>query len=197
LDTSFVIASKAIGMNKKLSKSPQRHTFQAEGYIKRCEEKGEEPREDYINLYKSARQQDEENMVNPEWQKDNMEYDLRSTDWILEKVRASDSYAQNLYAAMCNNDFVKREMWPILKDQRWSCSWRHAGGIIADMQQKGDYIDWYCSGMGGFATYDLKEGEEYMSRKQYVPESQVTEEIEIDLNRLGWIVVKYDDAKDI
>jgi len=184
-------------MNKKLSKSPERHTFQAEAYVARCEEKGEEPREDYLNLYKSARQQDEENMINPEWQKDNMEYDLRSTDWILEKVRASDSYAQNLYAAMCNNDFVKREMWPILKDQRWSCSWRHAGGIVADMLGKGDYIDWYCSGMGGFATYDLQEGEEYMSRKQYVPESQVTEEIEIDLNRLGWIVVKYDDAKDI
>jgi len=184
-------------MNKKLSKSPERHTFLAEAYVARCEEKGEEPREDYLNLYKSARQQDEENMVNPEWQKDNMEYDLRSTDWILEKVRASDSYAQNLYAAMCNNDFVKREMWPILKDQRWSCSWRHAGGIVADMLGKGDYIDWYCSGMGGVATYDLQEGEEYMSRKQYVPESQVTEEIEIDLNRLGWIVVKYDDAKDI
>jgi hypothetical protein len=184
-------------MNKKPSKSPQRHTFQAEGYVKRCEEKGEEPNEDYLNLFKTFRQQDEENMVNPEWQKDNMEYDLRSTDWILEKVRTSDSYAQNLYAAMCNNEFVKREMWPILKDQRWSCSWRHAGGIIADMQQKGDYIDWYCSGMGGVATHDLKEGEEFMSRKQYVPESQVTEEIEIDLNRLGWIVVKYDDAKDI
>jgi hypothetical protein len=43
----------------KISKSPERHTFQAEGYIKRCEEDGKEPREDYLNLYKSARQQDE------------------------------------------------------------------------------------------------------------------------------------------
>ena len=172
-----------------ISKSPERYTFQADAYVKRCEEANEEPSEAYLDLYKSARQQDEENMVDPDWQKDNLEYDLRSTDWILEKVRASQSYAQNLYAAMCNNDFTKREMWPILKEQKWSCSWRHAGGIIADMRQKGDYIDWYCSGMGGLATYDVAEGDAYMSKMKYVPESVVTEEIEIDLNRLGWIVV--------
>jgi hypothetical protein len=100
---------------------------------------------------------------------------------------------------MCNNDFTKREMWPILKEEKWSCSWRYAGGIIADMQQKGDYIDWYCSGMGGLnQEYDAKEtNEHWQKRTGYVPESVVTDEIESDLNRLGWIVVKYDDTKDI
>ena len=180
----------------KISKSPERHTFQSDNYVKRCEEEGKEPSDDYLDLFKSARQQDEENMIDPKWQKDNMEYDLRSTEWILKKVRASDSYAQNLYAAMCNNDFVKREMWPILKDQRWSRSWRSAGGIIADMREQGDYIDWYCSGMGGVATYDVTEGDAYMSKMKYVPESVVTEEIENDLYKLGWLVVKYDDTKD-
>ena len=48
---------------KKISSSPDRHTFQAENYVKRCEEKGEEPSEDYLNLYKSAKQQDTENMI--------------------------------------------------------------------------------------------------------------------------------------
>jgi hypothetical protein len=178
-----------------ISKSPERHTFQAEGYIKRCKEKGEEPREDYLNLYKSARQQDDENMVDPKWQKDNLEYDLRSTEWILEKARASDSYAQNIYAALCNNDFIKRDLWPILKDQRWSCSWRHAGGIVADMRQEGDYIDWYCSGMGGLnQEYDSKEtNEQWQKRTGYMPEGIVTEEIEADLNKLGWYVVPYKD----
>lgn len=178
----------------KVSTSPDRHTFQADGYLKRCKEEGKEPNEDYLNLYKSAREQDEENMVNPEWQKDNMEYDLRSTDWILEKVRASDSYAQNLYAAMCNNDFVKREMWPILKDQRWSCSWRHAGGIIADMRQEGDYIDWYCSGIRNDGYQDDLDT---ITPDRYVSESVVTDEIESDLYKLGWLVVKYDDTKDV
>jgi hypothetical protein len=186
----------------KVSKSPQRYTFQADAYVKRCEEEGSEPREDYLNLYKSARQQDEENMLDPNWQKDNLEYDLRSTDWILEKVRNSESYAQNLYAAICNNDFVKAEMWPLLRmdpdKDLWSASWRSAGGIVADMRQEGDYIDWYCSGSGGLnREYEGKEtNEEWQKRTGYVPESVVTEEIEKDLYKLGWVVVKYDDAKD-
>ena len=96
----------------EISKSSERHTFQKEGYVKRCEEKGEEPNPDYLDMYKSWRQQDDENMIDPNWQKDNLEYDLRSTEWILEKARGDEIYAQNLYAALCNNDFTKREMWP-------------------------------------------------------------------------------------
>ena len=54
-------------------------------------------------------------------------------------------------------------------------------------------MDYYCSGMGGFATYDLKEGEEYMAEKKYVPEGEVTEEILNDLDKLGWFPVPYKD----
>lgn len=182
----------------KVSKSPDRHTFQAQGYVKRCEEKGEEPREDYLNLYKSARQQDDENMVDPNWQKDNMEYDLRSTEWILEKVRGDIVYAQQLYAAMCNNDFQKLDVIPILKDQRWSCSWRHAGGIVADMRQEGDYIDWYCSGIRDTTAispeeFNMLSEEQKLAIKEserFVPEMVVTDEIREDLKKLGWIVVQ-------
>jgi hypothetical protein len=175
----------------KISKSPERHTFQEEGYIKRCEEEGKEPSEDYLNLYKSYRQQDEEKMVDPEWQKDNMEYDLRSTNWILEKVRTSDVYAQNLYAAICNNDFQKLEVIPILKNQTWSASWRSAGGIIADMREEGDYIDWYCSGIRNDAGYDPDINIAFPNG--YVPEKVVTDEIRADLKQLGWIVVDQND----
>lgn len=171
----------------KISKSPKRHTFQEEGYIKRCEEKGEEPNPDYVNLYKTWREHDEENLVDPKWQKDNMEYDLRTCEAILKKVRDSDTYAQNLYAAMCNMQFQQIEVWPILKNERWSCSWRHAGGIIADMQEKGDYIDWYCSGIGGGLT--MKDGRP----EGYVPEGVVTEEIKADLKELGWVPMEWED----
>ena len=173
-----------------ISKSPERHTFQADNYVKRCEEEGKEPSEDYLELFKSARQQDEENMVDPKWQKNNMEYDLRSTDWILARVRESDAYAQNLYAAICNNDFCKREMWPILKEEYWSASWRHAGGIIADMREQGDYIDWYCSGIG---NNDTGYGLDHRRANGYVPESVVTEEIKDDLYKLGWLVIESKD----
>ena len=181
-----------------ISKSPERNTFQKEGAIKRAEEKGEEPNQAYVDMWDQIKIDEANKIHDPKWQKDNMEYDLRSTDWILEKVRNNDNYAQNLYAAMCNNDFIKREMWPILKDQRWSCSWRHSGGIIADMQEKGDYIDWYCSGIGnkerGFGL-DGHEPTPDPDGRDYVPESVVTEEIENDLYTLGWLVVKYKDEE--
>jgi len=180
-----------------ISKSPNRHTFQADNYVKRCEEEGTEPREDYLDVYKSARQQDAERIVDPEWQKDNLEYDLRSTEWILEKTRSSDSYAQNLYASLCNNDFQRLEMWPILTDKKWHCSWRYAGGIIADMREAGDYIDWYCSGIGGLGGYDVDDNEADLARKKYVPEGQVTEEIATDLHKLGWVVVTESDNFDL
>ena len=124
----------------------------------------------------------------PQWYEYNLEADLRTTDWILEKVRADELYAQNLYAAMCNNDFIKREMWPILKDQKWSCSWRYAGGIVAHMRQEGDYIDWYCSGIRN--DYDDEKENKLAGGRNYAPESVVTEEIENDLYKLGWLVVK-------
>jgi hypothetical protein len=168
-----------ININMPVSKSPDRHTFQAEAYVKRCKEKGEEPSEDYLDLYKSAKQRDEDNIADAEWQKNNMEYDLRSTDWILEKVRASKSYAQNLYAAICNNDFQKLEVMPILKNQTWSASWRSAGGIVAHMRQEGDYMDWYCSGIREIDA----------PSNGYVSEMVVTDEIREDLKRLGWAVI--------
>lgn len=169
---------------KKVNSSPERHTFQKEGYIKRCEEEGKLPNPEYVEMYKKWRDQEAMEILDPEWQKDNMEYDLRSTSWICDKVKASDNYAQNLYAAMCNMQFVKLDVMPILKDQRWSCSWRSAGGIVADMQEKGDYIDWYCSGI---------QNDEEVKTSDYVPEGVVTDEIREDLKRLGWAAVEWED----
>ena len=174
----------------KVSSSPERHTFQLEAAKERAAEDGKEVPEYYEKFWKSAKEQDEENLVDPEWQKDNMEYDLRSSEWMCAKVQASDTYAQNLYAAMCNMQFVKLDILPILKNQRWSASWRYAGGIIADMQEKGDYIDWYCSGIGdGLGNGDAT------GVKGYVPEGTVTDEIKMDLQQLGWVPVKWDDEE--
>jgi hypothetical protein len=86
--------------------------------------------------------------------------------------------------------FVPLKVVPILKDQRWSCSWRHSGGIIADMQEKGDYIEWYCSGIG---NDDAGYGLDARLATGYVPEGQVTEEIEEDLKKLGWVAVEWEE----
>lgn len=143
-----------------------------------------------LDLWKTDAEIKEENLKNLEWQKNNLEYDLLSADWILEKVRNSDTYAQNLYAALCNNDFIKNEVWPILKEDTWGCSWRYAGGMIADMQEKGDYMDWYCSGIGAGLGNGDKDGS-----KKYVSESIVTDEIKDDLLKLGWLVRKYNESE--
>jgi len=115
----------------------------------------------------------------PEWQKNNLEYDLRSSEYIVEKCK-NKAYAQNIYAALCNNEFQRNDVMPILKGETWSCSWRYAGGIVADLCEEGDYMDWYCSGI----RHD--DGD---LTKDYVPESVVTDEIKEDLFKLGWIVV--------
>ena len=80
----------------RIAKSPKRFSFQKEGYIKRCEESGKEPNPDYLELFKTWDQQKSELEADPKWQQDNLEYDLRSTKWICDKVKASDAYAQNL-----------------------------------------------------------------------------------------------------
>jgi hypothetical protein len=182
-----------------MNKSPERHTFQAGNYIKRCEETGEVPSEDYLAIFQDAKARDLAHEADLKWQENNLEYDLRSTKWICDKVKAREEYAQNLYAALCNNDFQKLEVWPLLKGQTYSCSWRYAGGIVADMQEKGDYIDWYCSGIrGGDVLDDAELTDEQRARiewydKHFVGESVVTDEICEDLKKLGWKVIEKED----
>jgi hypothetical protein len=185
----------------KISRSPERHTFQKEQYIERMKEKDEAVNEDYLAMYDSYAEQHEAKFQDPASRIENMEYDLLTTEWILEKVRESDVYAQNLYASMCNRDFIKHAVIPILKNQRWSCSWRYAGGIIADMRQEGDYIDWYCSGIRGdrlsteeFEKLSLEQQARAKEYDAYVGEGVVTDEIQKDLFRLGWVV--QDDEAD-
>ena len=177
----------------KISKSPERMTFQQESSKQKLEDptSTEEQRANaqaYLDMWAKWRAEAEAQEITPNWQKDNMEYDLRTCEPMLNKVRNSDTYAQNLYAAMCNRQFQKLEVIPVLKDERWSASWRHAGGIIADMRMQGDYIDWYCSGIGdGLGNGDLD------GNKGYVSESVVTDEIREDLKQLGWIVLDQED----
>jgi hypothetical protein len=86
-----------------------------------------------------------------------LEYELRTSDYIHNKCVASDEYCRNLYAALCNNDFIK-------DGKTCGYSWRYAGGIIANILEKGDYIDWYCSGWEGY----------------------ITDEVRKDITKLGW-----------
>jgi hypothetical protein len=175
-DFATVVMTK--DRSTKPSTSPERDDFA----------KSLEDDDQRLNFLQSMSEMKKQQESDPEWQKDNLEWDLRTSVKMVGCVRDSEIYAQNLYAAMCNREFQRNDTWPRLTDQVWSCSWRYAGGIVADMRGEGDYMDWYCSGIRGGASYDddIPAG--------LVDEGVVTDEIRADLFDLGWLVI--DDAKD-
>lgn len=80
-------------------------------------------------------------------------------------IRRSRKKALNVYQALTN---IK---WRRIKDGKiYSCSWRHAGGLISKLRDKNEtYLDYYCSGQ----------------------ESDVTEEFETYMKRKGWEKLPY------
>ena len=126
-----------------------------------------------------------------------MQFDLAeeiaNTPELVTKIKIRDDYAHNLYAAFCNMQWQKTEVMPILSDELWSVSWRSAGGIIAELREHGDYLDWYCSGMGGLSWYETVDEGQWMADKKFVPETTITDEIREDLRQLGWHPVPWDD----
>lgn len=164
---------------KPILSSPDRHTFQQEQHRQRRQGVLQPIVDDeFMSLMAEIRENHRRRFDDPARRENNMEWDLVNTGWIVSKVRDSDSYAQNLYAAMCNCEFIRNEVWQQLKGEPgWHCSWRYAGGIIADLRKQGDYIDWYCSGI------------RWSDENGYVSEGTVTAEIREDLLKLGWVVV--------
>jgi hypothetical protein len=79
-------------------------------------------------------------------------------------------------------------VFPILKEELWYCSWRSSGRIVAEIRGEGDYLSWYCSGMG----WGLGNGDPD-GIYGYVSEGAVTDEIKQDLKTLGWHPVPWED----
>lgn len=89
---------------------------------------------------------------------------LKENETILELVK-DDEFAQELYAAMCNMQWVKNGI-------HWGCTWRSSGGIVAELRNQGEnYMDFYCSGNEGF----------------------VSERVRNVLGELGWEPKEYED----
>jgi hypothetical protein len=179
-----------------LRSSPSNYEFLLDN-LNRQKEQGELTDEDYnlrLKYYTDEEITTVQRESDPKWAENNLEYDLRTVDWVAEKC-LDRVYAQNLYAALCNNEFIKNEVWTILLDKSWSCSWRYAGGIVANIRQEGDYIDWYCTGSYNtpldqveLIQLNLEEQMIYKESQAYVGEGCVTDEIRQDLFKLGWIV---------
>lgn len=150
-------------------------------YLDRCARSGEDPNPNYMEYFEKFDDFHARRFDTEEQRENNLEWDMMTTVWFTYKVQDSTQYAQNLYAALCNNEFQKIDLMPILKNETWGCSWRSAGGIVAEILGMGDYMDWYCSGIMSDPVDYEKTG--------YVAEGVVTDEILEDLNRLGWRVI--------
>lgn len=154
-------------------------------YIRRQPQLGRPVSDEFLTILDVIHDHHRHRWDDPRSRENSMEWDMLQADWLVAKVRGSDVYAQNLYAAMCNREFIQNDVWAQLRGEpRWRCSWRSAGGIISDMRKEGDYMDWYCSGM---------RHEDGSEQDQYVGEGTVTDEIRADLLRLGWTVLDEDE----
>ena len=91
-----------------------------------------------------------------------LERDLLRSDRLRALVR-SRLFATLLYSALCNTIWRKDVGGPV-----WSCSWRHAGAVVANLRGEGDYLDWYCS-MG---------------------EGLVDEQVMAEIEAIGWKLVE-------
>jgi hypothetical protein len=61
-------------------------------------------------------------------------------DALGDAMRASDEICSQVWSALANI------IWTHSSGEEFSCSFRYAGGLIAEIVDKGTYMDWYCSG---------------------------------------------------
>jgi hypothetical protein len=125
-----------------------------------------------------------------------LEEDIWQSKEILHKIKTRKDYAQNVYAALCNMRWQPLDVMPILKDEYWTCSWRYAGGIVANFRKSvsvEDYMDWYCSGIQDFSG---DEADPRFVGGGYVAEGVVTDEIREDFETMGWTPSPWPEDKD-
>ncbi len=87
---------------------------------------------------------------------------LKTQPAILAEVRKDPDFLYDLYAALCNTEWVrvsgqtKEEFIEVLEAATYSVSWRTAGAICAEIynliypdKETKDYLDYYCAGSEG------------------------------------------------
>lgn len=83
----------------------------------------------------------------------NLEEQLYKSEEITKLVQSDETFATELYSALCNIDWVKEGIV-------WNTSWRSAGGIVSNIkhgyddegEQLSDYLDYYLSGNEGVVS---------------------------------------------
>ena len=118
-------------------------------------------------------------------QKPDLEKDLYGSNYIMEKSFRNQDYCQNIYAALCNNSYIKADVLSILAAEHWHCSWRYAGGIAAGLHDGTTY-----DGQNDYMMFYLMKDFDGSNYSQWVSEGTVTDEIRDDFKRIGWYLVE-------
>lgn len=133
-------------------------------------------RDGWIEELKVQKETPEEDSARRQATRDSEEraYDAFVTDLahLAPRMREDEKFAQEVYAAMCNMQWVKG-------DHVFSVSWRSAGGLVASFRDpKETYLDWYCSGI---------------TREGAVGEGTVTDRVQDALGAFGWAPKEWDE----
>lgn len=116
-----------------------------------------------------------------------LELELKDNAAVCQRIADNEVFAQHVYAALCNQQFYPQGE-PQTEDTVFSCTWRYAGEVIANIRNhyyhepqntgiEEDYLHWYCSGMG-FLDGAVEEG-------------VVTDEVRQVFHEMGWDIVAY------
>lgn len=87
---------------------------------------------------------------------------LKDPTFCSELYAALTNTAWNKIAHLTQEQLVAYKLKHDLDDTAWSCTFRYASGMIADLRARkvnepGDYMDWYCSGPEGTVSDRIKQ----------------------------------------
>ena len=100
-----------------------------------------------------------------------LERDLLDCQFIKDKIRSDDGYAERFYNALCNTKWYHDTdiHGNGVKDDAWTCSWRYAGGMVTTLRACGeDYLSYYITGNEGLVDPDIIEDLKQLGWRQHV-----------------------------
>lgn len=71
-----------------------------------------------------------------------------------ERMKTDEELCRKIWSSLANVDWYYIGERPLLLEV--SYSFRAAGGMIANIIERGDYMDWYCSGPDGIINNEFR-----------------------------------------
>ena len=69
------------------------------------------------------------------------------------KMKSDTEFCKDVWSSMANIVWKHKA-----SGEEYSASFRYAGGLIAEIREEGDYMDWYCCGPYETVSDEIKKG---------------------------------------